>query len=582
MFLLDILNRPGTNIRRIHCARIILTLLLACGFFWVTSVETHAQTQIARTLHNLTPSGTGSFRVGEPAGLCVFCHTPHNANPTRALWNRDFSGATYQLYESTTLESTPSQPTGSSRLCLSCHDGILALGNVRAVPPGGNFSLGPLTGRAALGTDLSDDHPISFVYDTALALRRGELADPSVLPGTVKLDDTGQVQCTTCHNPHEDRNPKFLRVDNRFGALCTTCHDKRHWTDASHATSSATWNGTGTNPWPDPGFPTVAENACLSCHRPHAGGHPERLLAQAEEVKICTVCHSGTVAQKNIETEFLKPFRHPIDSTPFVHDPGEDPQIMPRHVICMDCHNPHAVKDVPALAPAATGRQRGVSGLSISGVRVDEVTNEYEVCLKCHGVREPTTPGAVRQDSTRNIRLRIDPANPSYHPVAASGKNTTIQGLIPPLTASSVIYCTNCHNNNDWTPTGTAPRGPHGSLFEPILEREFQAGDPVVESPAAYALCYKCHNRTTLLNNGRFPHDAHLLRGNVSCSSCHDVHGSRQHIRLINFKLRTREGGTVVSPNSNGRLEFVPDLSRPGRGECSLSCHGQDHDRRSY
>lgn len=558
-------------------------LVLVLSWALLSPAVAAAQTQIARTVHNLTPSGPGTFRVSEPAGLCVFCHTPHNASPTRALWNRELSGVTYKLYESSTLEAQLNQPTGSSRLCLSCHDGTLALGNLRVPPRGSRFNLGPLTGRAVLGTDLSDDHPISFVYDSALALRRGQIADPLTLPRAIRLDDTGQLQCTSCHDPHEDRNPKFLRMDNRFGALCTSCHQPRNWTGSTHSVSTATWNGTGSNPWPTGAFPTVGENACLNCHRPHAAGHPQRLLAQSAEPVVCTVCHNGAVAPRNIEAEFLKPFRHPIDSGQWTHDPKEEPSLMPRHVACVDCHNPHAVTPTPATAPTATGRTRGSRGVSIQGARVDEVNFEYEVCLKCHGVNEPTTPGILRHDAVRNVRLKINPANPSYHPVAAPGKNTTIVGLEPDYTASSVIYCTNCHNNDEWTPTGTRPRGPHGSRYEPILEREFQAGDPVAESLASYALCYKCHNRSTLIDgSGRFPHKKHVVEKNASCAVCHDIHGSRQNIRLINFMLRTKAGSTVVTPASSGRLEFVPDLARPGRGSCFLKCHGEEHNPRSY
>ena len=547
------------------------------------STQTQAQTQIARTVHNLTPTGPGPVRVGEAAGLCVFCHTPHNANPTRALWNRELPGTTYTLYQSSTLEAAINQPTGTSRLCLSCHDGILALGNLRVPPKGSHFTLGPLTGKAALGTDLSDDHPISFVYDSALALRRGQLADPLTLPQAIRLDDTKQLQCTTCHNPHEDRHPKFLRMDNRFGALCTTCHRKRNWSDSTHATSSATWNGTGSSPWPAGSFPTVAENACLSCHRPHNAGHPQRLLARSEEPATCTVCHNGSVASKKIEAEFSKPFHHPIENSQWTHDPKEDPALMPRHVACADCHNPHAVTSATAQAPNASGRQRDVRGVTIGGVVIEAVNFEYEVCLKCHGMKEPTTPGRIRVDNTRNIRLKIDPSNPSYHPVAAPGKNTTIVGLAPGYTSSSMILCTDCHNNNEWTPAGPSPRGPHGSLYEPILEREFQTGDPASESSSSYALCYKCHNRSSLLGgSGRFPHDKHVVDKNASCAVCHDVHGSRQNIRLINFTLRTKVGNTVVSPNSSGRLEFAPDLARPGRGSCYLRCHGEEHNPHSY
>ncbi len=128
-----------------------------------------------------------------------------------------------------TLEATLAQPTGASRLCLGCHDGTTALGNLRVPPRIGPVSLGPLTGRASLGTDLSDDHPVSFVFDSALALRQGQLADPSSLPATIRLDRTKQMQCSSCHDPHESRHRKFLRVDDRGAGLCTTCHRQKNW-----------------------------------------------------------------------------------------------------------------------------------------------------------------------------------------------------------------------------------------------------------------------------------------------------------------------------------------------------------------
>ena len=105
-----------------------------------------ASTSVANTVHNLTPSGPGTFRAPEAAGLCVYCHTPHNASPQRGLWNRELSGATYQLYESTTLKAQLKQPDGSSRLCLSCHDGTLAMGTLRRAPNGVQPTLGVLTG----------------------------------------------------------------------------------------------------------------------------------------------------------------------------------------------------------------------------------------------------------------------------------------------------------------------------------------------------------------------------------------------------------------------------------------------------
>ncbi len=558
-------------------ARIWAVVLFAYG---ILAIVPTAYGAIANTVHNLTATGPGTVKATGVGELCIFCHTPHNATQTRALWNRAFPGTTYKLYASSTLEATLNQPTGASRLCLSCHDGTLALGSLRVPPRTGPVTLPPLTGRTSLGTDLSDDHPVSFVYDSALALKQGQLADPTTLPKSVRLDDTKQLQCTACHDPHDDRFRKFLRTDDRSAGLCTTCHRQRNWAGSTHATSVATWRGTGTNPWPNSPYSSMTENGCENCHRPHSAPHPPRLLSSAQERDVCLVCHSGAVASKNLEQEFLKISAHPIASSDWTHEPREDPNTMPRHVACEDCHNPHQVTPTTASPPTASGRLRGVRGLTISGSTVTEATYEYEVCLKCHGVRDQTLPGAVRQDNTRNIRLKINPSNPSYHPVAAAGRNSTIQGLEPGYTPSSVTYCTDCHNNDEWTDAGIRPRGPHGSRFEPILEREFQQGDPTTESFQNYALCYKCHNRTTLLGPGGFPHSKHVVDKQASCAACHDVHGSRQNAHLINFMLRDKTGKVVVSPNSKGLFQY--QSTEPGRGNCSLSCHGSDHDRKSY
>ena len=562
---------------------IALAWLLIAAALAASVTSTHAQTQIARTKHNLTATGPGAFRSEGAGGTCVFCHTPHNANPTRGLWNRTLPAITYRLYESNTLQAQLHQPTGSSRLCLSCHDGILAMANLRVSPRGAPISLGPLTGLSALGSDLSHDHPVSFVYDSALALRRGDLVDPLALPSAIRLDDKRELQCTSCHDAHDDRQPKFLRMDNRSGALCMSCHRPRNWSGSAHATSTATWKGIGTNPWPQGAFSTVAQNACLNCHRSHAAAHRQRLLAQSVEPANCTVCHGGSVASKNIEAEFAKPLHHPIEVNQWVHEPGENPNTMPRHVACTDCHDPHAAGSAMGAPLAASGPLHGVSGVTASGSSVAKAAFEYEVCSKCHGVREPTTPGITRQSGTRNIRLKIDPANRSYHPVATSGVNATIVGLDPGYTASSVMTCTSCHNNDDWTPTGTSPRGPHGSRYEPILGWQYQTNDPTAESSQNYALCYQCHNRSILLGNQSqtFAHNRHVVDKQVSCAVCHDAHGSRQNAHLIDFMLRDRTGRSVVGASTaQHRLEYIS--LGPGRGQCYLSCHGVNHEPKSY
>ena len=328
------------------------------------ALPTTALCEITNTKHDLTPRGSGSVRVSAAAGVCVFCHAPHNAKPSVGLWNRELPAVTYTPYASSTQIAKPGQPTGSSRLCLSCHDGTTALGNIRTASAAGSSPLGPLTGATVLGTNLAADHPVSFVYNAALAGARGTLASPASLPRAIRLDGASEMQCTSCHDPHTTERPKFLRMEMQGGALCLACHSPRYWRTATHSSSTKTWNGAATNPWPPNGFLTVAENACMSCHRPHAAAHGPRLLAQSVERANCNVCHNGNVATKNVEAEATKAYRHPVDGSNWIHDPKENSVTAPRHVTCVDCHNPHATTAASAPPPMVSGPMKGVSGMT--------------------------------------------------------------------------------------------------------------------------------------------------------------------------------------------------------------------------
>ncbi len=546
------------------------------------------------------PQGTAAAASRE-AGVCVFCHTPHNANPQAGLWSHRLSAVTYRLYESPTLQAHVNQPTGASRLCLSCHDGTLALGDLRARPRGVRITSGPLRGSASLGTDLSDDHPISFVYDMELVNRNGQLADPGSLPKQVRLEPSGELQCPSCHEPHEEKYEKFLVMDNRGGRLCTTCHRLDGWRDSSHATSGASQRGPGSNPWPHTSFLTVADNGCANCHQQHAAGHPEWLLLNAAVSEGCFTCHDGSLASKDIRGAFLAVSVHPIEPTESLHQPNEDPLIMKRHVACGDCHEPHSLRTSARASGAGDQASLGsmdvfgaVDGVDASGTRIRRARAEYEVCYKCHGLQEQGTSLTMsgllltRQDDVTNVRLQFSTDNASFHPVEAIGQNPTIQGLEASYTPSSLLTCTDCHNSSESdTPGGQGPRGPHGSVYEPILIREYQVEDPSTESFQSYALCYRCHNRGALLSDaGGFPHSTHVIGQHpnnpsdegASCVVCHDAHGSRQNPFLINFLVRGSTGTEVVTPASgNKKIEFQP-RGAGGTGNCSLTCHGASHE----
>jgi len=189
---------------------------------------------------------------------CVYCHIPPEQSetdygPTGSVqgWNR-YQPATdaFQLYQSQFLDSKTRTPSPISLLCLSCHDGTMAVDMVVFKPntfdyeedkalhmringADNTISCGKChNGRVAhsiaikhLGTDLRNDHPISMRYAGLLRV------DPDFrLPHTpdgfsngVKLYE-GRVECASCHNVHDPEKDLFLRVNSDL--LCQTCHTK--------------------------------------------------------------------------------------------------------------------------------------------------------------------------------------------------------------------------------------------------------------------------------------------------------------------------------------------------------------------
>lgn len=556
---------------------IYASFILALGAVSLMSGVAGA-TSIVNSKHNLSVSGPGTVKAATESQICIFCHAPHNASGEAPLWNRYDSGQTYIPYTSSTAKATIGQPTGASKLCLSCHDGTVALGMVRSRTTDISFSGGITTMPPAasnLGVDLSDDHPVSFHYDALLVSQNPQLNSPASLRGQVKLDKNGELQCTACHDPHDDQYGNFLAVDAANSGLCVQCHNKTGWGNSPHNLSAKTWNGVLPDPWPDTHWTNVAQNGCLNCHAPHNAGGKERLLRHVAEETNCFVCHDGHVASTNIEAEFNKFSVHPVMNTTGLHDPQEPALVSAsRHVECADCHNPHMANDQDG--PDLPGSLKGLKGIDVSGAEVNPINHEYELCFRCHADSSSATPYVNRQFPGTNTRLEFNPANASYHPVVAIGKNPNVPSLKAPYTTASMIKCTDCHNNSQGPAAGgTGPRGPHGSDFAPLLEQRltFTVG---TESAQSNALCYKCHDRNSILNNTSFPqHRRHVVNRGFPCTACHDAHGSTNNKYLINFDRN------IVIANCAGRLEFdsVNKL-------CYLNCHGsgpyRDHNPATY
>ncbi|MFQ6034431.1 MAG: cytochrome c3 family protein [Sedimentisphaerales bacterium] len=543
----------------------------------ITLSGSTATALIQGTPHDLTAVAGGN--------TCSFCHTPHGALAGTPLWSHRLSTAVYKIYQSSSLEADIGQPTGSSKLCLSCHDGTVALtetisGNsIGRAPAKREPSTYIAPGAANLGTDLSDDHPISFVYSVGLSVEDVQIRPPSVLPEQLKLDRSSELQCTTCHDPHDNRYGNFLVMSNRRSRMCVSCHDLSGWIFSSHENSTALVFGSGNLYLQSSEYGTLADNGCLSCHRPHSAAGHERLLHFARLEDNCLSCHDGSVAQTNLKIDLSKLSRHDVVRYEGIHDLKESPIAAARHVECVDCHNPHATGDALAQAPVVPGAMRGISGVTASGGVTEQVQYEYEVCFKCHGDNPSRIESTItRQITQTNTRLEFDPSGPSFHPVVSPGVNQNVPSLRPPLTVTTIVYCTDCHN----TDGASGTKGPHGSNYPNLLAYRYETYDFTQESSFSYELCYRCHSRNSILNDESFPEHAEHLKEEIPCSACHDAHGisssqgtSLNNSHLINFDR------TIVRPDpTTGRLEFQ-DLG-VFRGRCYLSCHNQNHSPLSY
>ncbi len=199
----------------------------------------------------------GGVYVQQGGQICQPCHTPHNAKTGAALliplWNHTATtGLGYNMYTKFGAASELQgvlAPNGLSLMCLSCHDGSVALGSFGGLT-GATFigagytwySSGTAANAGALlSKDLRNDHPISISMNATSTSRplsgfASSYTSPGVYTSTGKalstwLDNAtipgqGLVQCTSCHGPHSNKVGYQLKQSNQGSAICITCHAK--------------------------------------------------------------------------------------------------------------------------------------------------------------------------------------------------------------------------------------------------------------------------------------------------------------------------------------------------------------------
>jgi len=225
---------------------------------------------IRDTAHDLSTSAAGdtTTRVEATASneICVFCHTPHNAQSTHLVWNHTLSTITTvdwgndldgnpmtETTEGTPLPDGTPNLRGSSQRCLSCHDGSIAIGDVSnpttAIDvdgPAGRLDADDSmadgnqnqTATNTAGTvDMAGNHPISIPY-------AGETGYNTINSGATADGTVGnyyQTTTTGCTSPSgvctqapstDGRDgaainllPNAVGGTTNVGIECGSCHE---------------------------------------------------------------------------------------------------------------------------------------------------------------------------------------------------------------------------------------------------------------------------------------------------------------------------------------------------------------------
>lgn len=577
--------------------------------------------------HDLGP-GSRSPITGARPDFCLYCHAPHSGIAGKApLWNQTLTTQTYTTYTSTSEQNKGTQPLlgADSNLCLSCHDGTVAPGET--VVFGKVTMMGSMYTQDVFGTNLQPSHPFSLALPMkdsidliASLVSQGRTGDPAI-----KLIN-GNIECTTCHNPHVQTkdlvSQNFLVRDSSSGQMCLACHDPArtmsgqvnplaNWPTSSHAMATnkiAPQANVGS-------YPTVAQDACISCHTPHNAAGAARLLRGPNE-QDCIACHSGgtniSPAAPNVFAEFAK-VGHPFPAANNLHDATEAALLNNnRHSTCVDCHNGHSSNQVLTFPPPPLIRisQNGIAGISaLDGISViDPAINQYENCLRCHGTSSGKAVNpiygylpvrAVSAGDPLNVIPQFSANSTSSHPVTHDRSSPfaqpsllnnmlnldgTTQGRLMGLRT----FCTDCHNSDDDREFGgTGANGPHGSKWTHILERRYEFSqapapgqlitnlfpNPDLSVNGPYALCGKCHDLPNqIMKNTSFQQHYDHINTGFSCSVCHTAHGmggTNGNIsgeRLVNFDVN------VVAPNGSYPISY-----NHSGNTCTLTCHAAAH-----
>ncbi|MBI5191335.1 MAG: hypothetical protein HZA22_11785 [Nitrospirae bacterium] len=426
---------------------------------------------LSREEEDLESQEAASEKKDEKKNVCNFCHVPHKAKGAR-LW-----------------ATAPPSLKGWGKvgpLCYSCHDGVAI------VSPYVDAS------RTAF-------HPLSHGLKLP-RLPEGDDAAGSGLP-YAEGNDEESMECSTCHNPHDNTNRPFIRKP--ITEICLECHKDRENSgygvnnvEGTHPVHKLPADETeGSTPidvvddfrtvlpdeypsedgkytldvhWTLGGKLSEGDQGlieCTTCHSVHGkegiGPVSENLLSMDPVLQsaneFCEGCHRGERYDGLPEPPFPNPggteFYHPADNdqrngigrvVEIVQPPGWQFGVG-GEVLCTTCHKSHrAMKESPILRP---------------------LVNSETFCEECHSVpfqhhvTGDLTKGVSEvssgKEGTKTREVKVPDSFPAGYTYGSPKPNW--------------LYCSSCH-------------GAHNVNCFLIKSAECKEG-------SVCALCTMCHEK---------------------------------------------------------------------------------------
>ena len=435
--------------------------------------------------------------------LCAFCHTPHHAysatdpapiGPVLAtsgyapLWSHGVSTANYTPYASDSFDPKGGQSMagdpliGPSRLCMSCHDGTVALDTyygatgTHFITNGANTYFGAMP---LIELDGVKTHPIGF--DATAVDTGGAQADSHLWPNYLDKQYRGNAQtltprsrlfanqyftCSTCHDVHNKRNDTaasikpgtanyFLLGGQTNSALCITCHNQAEGaygtvpvTNGSPiggpptAGSGVYWSAHNINYRIGPAIEDIQDRLCAYCHTPH---HAYTANDPAPIGPVLAASGYAPLWSHGVSTANYTPYASDSFNPKGGQSMAGDPLIGPSR-LCMSCHD----------GTIAIDSYYGIPGSHFlsNGPRIDvDGTKSHPIGFDATAV----STGGAQEDP----RLKPNYLSNTY-PGSANG-TLTVQNR---LFAGQYFTCSTCHDvHNKLNDTASSQAGARNYLL---------------------------------------------------------------------------------------------------------------------